>query len=122
MSLLAYKVLHILGLSFVLIALGGAITHVANGGTKASNRVSGLIGAVQGVGLVILLVAGFGMLAKLGIMGSMPGWVWAKIVLWLVFGAALAIPNRKPELAKPLFFLLPVLAGVGAWLAIYKPF
>jgi hypothetical protein len=30
--------------------------------------------------------------------------------------------RRKPELAPWLFFAIPLLGGIAAWLAVYKPF
>jgi len=31
------------------------------------------------------------------------------------------IPYRKPALARPFFVLLPLLAGVAVYMAVYKP-
>ncbi len=116
-----YKILHIIGLVSIWAALGGTEVHVLNGGTRATNKVRSLVAATHGIGLVLMLVGGFGMLARLGMTSGMPGWVIAKIVLWLLVGALLALPMRKPELAKPLWFAMPLLAGLGAWLALMKP-
>jgi hypothetical protein len=121
-SLEFYKVLHIVGLVAVWMALGGATLHAANGGNRASNKARGLVAGTHGIGLLLMLVGGFGMLAKLQLMGAMPGWVVAKLVLWLLVGGALVLPMRMPALARPLWFALPVVAGLGAWLALYKPF
>ncbi len=120
MSYEFYKVLHLIGLFSVWAALGAVALHAMNGGTRASNAARGLIAGTHGFGLVAILVAGFGMLAKHKI--PMDGWVGGKLALWLVMGALLALPMRKPELAKPMWFALPILGGIGAWLAIYKPF
>lgn len=117
MSYEFYKGLHLVGLFLLFASLGGLSIHVANGGDKASNQARGLLAGTHGVGLLLALVAGFGMLAKLHISPAEP-WVIGKIALWLTFGAAVAIPYRKPELAKPLFFALPVLGAVGAYLAL----
>ncbi|REJ86259.1 MAG: hypothetical protein DWQ36_09905 [Acidobacteria bacterium] len=122
MSLSLYKVLHILGMMLAMAGLGGAALHAANGGTKANNPNRGLLGALQGVGLLIVLISGFGMLARLGIMGQIPLWTWAKIAIWVLFGAAIVLPNRAPQYAKPLLWLLPLLAAASAYLALYKPF
>ena len=104
----------------MMAALGGICVHVANGGTRQSNRLKGPLAMAHGVGLLIVVIAGFGMLTQLRL--GFPGWVWAKLVIWLVFGAAVALPYRKPGLAKPLLFLLPLLGGLAAYLGIYKPF
>lgn len=122
MSLSFYKVLHILAMLLTIAGLAGAALHAANGGTKENNPNRGQLGALQGIGLLLLLVSGFGMLAKIGIMGQIPGWTWAKIFIWVLFGAAIAIPNRMPQLAKPLLWLLPILGALSGYLALYKPF
>ena len=118
----AYKVLHVFSVLLTFTVLGGLALHAANGGNRESNAHRKLTGALHGIGLLMILVGGFGLLARLGVSGSFPGWVWAKLALWLVVGAAAAVIKRSPALSKALLWLLPVLGGVGAWLAIYKPF
>jgi uncharacterized membrane protein len=124
-----YKVAHIVGLILVMSALGATALHAINGGTRQTNRARGLVAGLHGVGVLVILVAGFGMLARLGVMrgtqpgaGALSGWVVAKIVIWVLVAAALMIPYRRPALARPLYLLLPVLGGAAAYLAIYKPF
>jgi hypothetical protein len=119
----AYKVVHLVGIMLTFAVLGGLMLTVANGASKQSNKVRKLIGITHGFALFIVLLGGFGLLARLGIThGGFPGWVWGKLTIWVLFGIMLAVPYRKPELARPLFFLLPVLGAIAAWLAIYKPF
>ena len=45
MSLLFYKVLHILAILFLFTVGGGVALYAANGGTKEGNKASGLIGS-----------------------------------------------------------------------------
>jgi hypothetical protein len=73
----------------------------------------------HGVGLLLLVVAGFGMLARLGIY-SPPGWVIGKIVIWLALGAFVALAYKKAQLAKKFWLAVPVLVLISAVLAIYK--
>ena len=115
-----YKVLHYLGLALLFTALGGVALHGANGGTKEDNKNRGLVAATHGIGLVLLLVAGFGMLAKTG-RANPPPWAYIKIAIWMLMGGSLAIINRKPELAKVMWFVLPILAAVSGYVAISKP-
>lgn len=75
MSLSFYHLLHLLGLILVFIGFGALFTPDSRRAMKW-----------HGIGLLISLISGFGMLAKLGIFKSMPTWVWAKIGLWLVLG------------------------------------
>lgn len=117
MSYEFYKALHILGIALLFLSLGGLAGHALNGGTKETNKGRGLMVASHGVGLLLILVAGFGMLAKIG--GNMlPGWVHPKLLIWLLMGAALMPLQRKPALAKPLWFVLPILAMAAGYLAL----
>jgi hypothetical protein len=112
-----YKIIHLLGIAWLFFVLGGATLHALNGGDKASNNSRKLMAASHGVALVIILVAGFGMLGG----KQMGTWVFLKFALWLVLGASLALIQKKPGLAKALWFVLPLLAAAGAYLAVYKP-
>ncbi|MEE8522688.1 MAG: hypothetical protein V3T72_02055 [Thermoanaerobaculia bacterium] len=117
MSLLTYKVLHILGISLALVALGGAAQRALDGDSGGSRKLAGI---THGVGLLIILVSGFGLLAKLGI--GFPPWVWLKLVIWLVIAALLVLIRKMPQHATLFWFALPVLTGIAAYLALYKPF
>jgi hypothetical protein len=119
----AYKLVHIFGILLTFVALGGLALHAVNGGTKESNRGRRLVAASYGLGLLLILVGGFGMLARLGVASAgLPGWVWAKLVIWLAIGGLLALPYRKPESGRFLWWLGPLLGVVAGWLALYKPF
>lgn len=119
MSYELYKILHLLGLTLVVLSLGGIIVHAMNGGTKGSNSFRKGAVITHGIGLLLLLVAGFGMLARLGI-HSFPGWVAGKVVIWLALGALVAFAYRQ-SLARKLWFAVPLLVLVAATLAITKP-
>jgi uncharacterized membrane protein SirB2 len=120
----AYKVIHLIGIFLALAALAGLALAVANGATKQTNSVRKLISISHGVGLLVILVGGFGLLARLGMVGgsAFPGWVWAKLAIWLAVGGLLAVPYRRPDLARLVFIAVPVLGALAAWLAIFKPF
>lgn len=122
--LFLYKILHIYGIVLLFAAVGGLTIAVANGATKASNPNRKLLAIAHGVAMLLILVGGFGMLARMGIVQGhgFPGWLWGKIAIWLVLGGVAALPYRKPELARPLFVILPLLAALAAYFAIYKPF
>lgn len=111
MSPQTYHILHLLGLIFVFIGFGGLLS--SEGAKKAMKW--------HGIGLVISLVSGFGMLAKLGLMSAMPKWVWIKIALWLVLGFLPVLAKRR-VLAAPVVVLIAALIGVGlACLGYLKP-
>lgn len=122
MSYEFYKILHLAAVIGVFVSLGAVCFHAMNGGNKAAATGRGLVSALHGAGLLLALVAGFGLLARTGLMGGWPGWVWAKLTLWVLLGALVAVPYRRPDLARPVLLALPVLALVAAWLAILKPF
>ena len=119
MDYLSYKVLHILGLLLVFTAVGGMTLHTLNGGDRDSNRARKLVGISHGVGLVILLVSGFGMIAKLQL--GFPAWIWVKVAIWLFFGAVTVVIRRLAGTAAALWFILPLIGTVAAYLAIFKP-
>jgi hypothetical protein len=106
-----------------MAALGGVAIHAANAGTRESSLTRRLLTAAHGIALLLILVGGFGMLARLGLAsGGLPGWIWAKLVIWMLFGALAALPYRRPQLARPVFLTLPLLGLAAAWLALTKPF
>lgn len=120
----AYKVVHILGIAVTMLALGGAAILAFVGDPRAPGAPSSarkLLAAFHGTGMTLVLVAGFGLLARLGLTRGMPGWAWAKVVVWLVVAAALMLPYRRPALARPLLVAAPLLVLLAGWLAIYKP-
>jgi hypothetical protein len=123
MSYTFYKVLHLGSIALILCALGGATVVALGGSSIKDHPARKLVSIAHGVGLLGALVGGFGLLARLGVThGGLPGWVYAKVGLWLLIGATLAGVGRKTGSAKLVFFALPVLVAVGAWLAGAKPF
>jgi hypothetical protein len=118
-----YNVVHILGIALLMTALGGMALHSVNGGLRRDNRARGLVAALHGLGALLVLVGGFGMLARLGFRhGAMfPGWLLVKLAVWVVLGVAVALPYRSPRLARPMLLVVPLLAGLAAYMAIYKP-
>lgn len=119
-----YNVLHILGLALAMAGLAGTAAAAASGVPRQSYPARGLLAALHGGGLLLVLVGGFGMLARIGFRhgASLPGWVLAKLVLWVLLGGLIALPWRRPALAKPLLAIVPLVAALAAWLGIAKPF
>jgi hypothetical protein len=116
-----YKNLHLIGVFMILVALGGFIAQQVQVG--ASERVwRRPIAITHGIGMILALVGGFGMLARMQIFWPWPGWVVGKILIWLVFGILVALIGRTPTLAKPLWWSTIALAAIAAYLALNKPF
>lgn len=114
-----YKVFHILGFFLVFSALGGT-TIATLLGRADDARARRLTGVSHGVGLLLILVSGFGMLAKLGL--AFDGWVFAKMGIWLILGAAAFLIRKRPSWASLFWFVLPLLGACAGFLALYKPF
>ena len=126
LSFFVYKNIHLIGVFMVVMALGGLTLHHINGGSQEHSWRKP-VAITHGVGLLLMLISGFGMLARLGIDWSWPGWVIGKILIWIIFGALIAVISRtglRPAstLAKPLWWVTIVLGGLAAYLAINKPF
>ena len=118
MSLEFYKVLHIFSVLLLFISLGT----IATAGKSQDGRLRRLAGIAHGVALALILVAGFGLLAKFRMFGSIPAWVLVKFGLWFLLGLAPIALRRRPEWGPWLWSLIPILGGLAAWLAITKPF
>jgi len=114
-----YKLAHLLGVIVLFLSLGG-LTIDAIWGDRRGSRAQ--IMATHGIGLFIILLGGFGMLARLGITGGLPGWIWGKLLIWVILGGVAALPYRFPALARPLWVLVPLLGLAAAYMALYKPF
>jgi hypothetical protein len=115
-----YLVTHLVGIFLMLLALGGATLHMANGGTREFGARK-FIGMLHGIGLLIALIGGFGLLARLRIFSPMPPWVLMKIGIWVILGVMPVLIYRQARAAKALLFGVLVLAGLSAWFAVYKP-
>lgn len=120
MSYEFYKVMHFFGLFMVFSALGGQFIQAINGGDSKTQNGRRWIGIFHGVGLLLALVAGFGLIAKL--QTGFPGWVIAKSIIWLILGGIGAIAARKRNLAGILWVITIGLGMLAAILALSKPF
>jgi hypothetical protein len=118
-----YNLVHIIGLILIMSALGGAAMRSIAGGTGERRSTRRMVVMLHGIGAFLMLLGGFGMLARLGFMhgANFPGWLWMKLLVWGVLVAALLILRRRPEFAHPLLLALPFLGGLAAYMAIYKP-
>jgi len=104
-----YKLIHLIGVITLFFSLGSLFTKYNKGAVMG-----------HGIALLLLLVAGFGMQARLGV--GFPGWMIAKIVIWLVFGAAIVLAKRNVITGKAAWISMIALGGVASCLAIFKPF
>ena len=121
-----YEIVHVVGIALVMAAFGGIAMHAADGGTRSGPRARRALLGAYGGGLFLILLGGFGMLARIGAarggIAEFPGWLWAKLAVWVVLGAIMMVPYRKPRAAMPVLVLTPLLAGLATYFALYKPF
>ena len=105
-----YKIIHLTGIAAIALGVGGMMA----GG---SNRKPFAI--CQGVGLLVMLVSGFGLLAKLHL--GYPHFAIVKTVLWVVIALLPMLARRlKLPLAAAMLISL-TLVGIMAWLGVIKP-
>ena len=105
-----YLIIHLTGISLLALGVGGMLA----GGEKRKT-----FAMLQGIGLRVMLVSGFGLLAKLGL--GIPHFAIVKIVLWCLIGA---LPVLFRKLKTPLFaeiLIALILVGVMAYLGLMKP-
>ncbi|NRA97876.1 MAG: hypothetical protein HRU14_16895 [Planctomycetes bacterium] len=113
-----YKLLHVVGLLLLFLGMGGQLL----GADSERGRAPRGTAILHAVGLLVMLVGGFGMMARLGIQWPWPGWLIAKRGVWLTIGA-LPVVVRRQLIPHGLAWLVAVvLGGLAAWLAISKPF
>lgn len=118
MSPLTYRVLHLAGVIFLFLALGGGLLRALAGSQSETGRK--LVTLTHGLALLLLLITGFGLLATLPL--GFPAWAWVKIILWLALGAAAVLVRKLPRQAALWWIVLPLLGVVAAYLGVFKPF
>ena len=113
-----YKMLHYFGFMLLFIGFGGLlITKLSGIKLQGLGRKVAFI--THGLGLLFLLVAGFGMLARLQLDG-IPPWIHVKLLIWILLGLSMAFVKRVPAIV--LLIVIIVVAMIAPFMAIYKPF
>ena len=115
MALLYFKLFHIIGAICLFLGFGGLLAIGEN-----RPNINKLVSGLNGAGLLLLFVAGFGM-QGMGKMGF-PLWLIIKIVLWVVmiFLFVFAKKGKIPTQTAVIVALL--MGGVITWLCLLKPF
>lgn len=120
MSYEFYKILHLISLMTLFLSLGMLIV-----GPKPLKK---LIMSLHGAALLLLLVSGFGLIAKLHIPLKFlsPSWFWQKTFIWIVLACLTPfLINRKGEKltlkkATLLVSILLALAFYAIWQVTYR--
>ena len=107
-----YSFLHIASM-FLFVAM----TQRALAAPKARESKPLRITAVVGV---IGFVAAFGLLARTSV--GWPGWVIAKLVIWIAIAAIPGIVKSKPELAPKMTMVVIALVVAAVYLVVFRPF
>ena len=117
-----YNVVHIVGIVALMAALGGAALLAMVDPERTNPGARRLVAMLHGIGAFVVLLGGFGMLARLGIAGEgFPPWLWVKLLIWGVLAMSLIVLRRRPNTARTVLIALPILGGLAAYMAIYKP-
>ena len=117
-----YKVLHFASILFLFISLGAQALFFLLSDKQKNPGIHKSLMISHGVSLLVAFVAGFGLIVKIGISGAWPGWVYGKIVVWVLLGG-IVVFNKKanlPWIIKALIIL--ALGAAGVILAVAKPF
>lgn len=113
----AYKIVHFIGLVLLFQGLGAIMLSRGQDGRAPRSAT-----VLHGLGLLIMLIGGFGMLARLQIVEfPWPLWVFGKFGVWLLLGALPVLAKRGVVKGVAGVLLAAALAGLSAGLALYKP-
>lgn len=115
-----YKILHITGLILVFSGLVSVLT-MSMTRVEITGHMKKFAFISHGVGLVLMLISGFGLMARLGMVTSMPTWIYFKLAIWVILGGMIALAKRKGYIGWPIFILFVGLGATAATLAITKP-
>lgn len=118
MSYEFYKILHVSAVVLLFTSLGtlAASESVKGGGLRRFAKIA------HCAALTVIFVAGFGLLARLGMFGAIPLWAWAKMGLWLLLGLTVVPLRRKPDWTVKLWIVIAGMGGLATWFAVQKPF
>jgi len=108
-----YSILHV-GSALLLVA----VTFQAFAAPQPERRKQALM--FSGILSILMVVAGFGLVAKLHY--GFPGWIIVKLVCWLGLSAMAGIAFRRPEKAKALSLITTVLLVVALIMVYTRPF
>mgnify|MGYP003495034197 CR=1 FL=1 len=109
-----YKILHFSGIILTLTALTGYLFYLVQNKINEKRKFFAIL---HGVGVLIILVSGFGLAARLGYMQQLPNWIYIKLAIWLCLGGAIALVKRQvfsPMVSYTLIVTLSILAAITA--------
>ncbi len=110
-----YKILHLIGLICLFAGIGGFLTY----GNAQAPRIK-MVAILHGVGLLLLLVSGFGMQAKYG--HGFPFWIILKIILFLGLGALLGLAKSGKLTPRNAVIIGLALGFLAAYAGLFGKF
>ncbi len=113
MSYPFYKLLHLIGVILLFTGIG-AVLATTNGTTK--NKLASI---AHGIGMLVVFVAGFGLIARLNT-GFAP-FIIAKLFVWLSLGALPVLIKKRVLTGAAAWGVAIVLGASAAYLGGYKP-
>jgi hypothetical protein len=114
MSYELYKVIH---LAAIFVFLSGASALLL---AKPAGKLWKII---TGVATLVIFISGMGLLARLGLTGSLPGWAIGLIVIWLIVSMlGHIVAKRFPAQGFKAYWVMIGLSIMASVLAIFKPF
>ncbi len=119
MPIQLYHILHIVGITLIFMGYGALIARSLSGSEHPGVKKLGSI--TSGIGLLLVFVAGFALISKMGYSFT-TGWILVKLIIWLVLGALIVLINRKPGLVGKLWWGLAGLGALAASLVYLRPF
>lgn len=118
MKALIYNLIHLTGVFAVLLAYGMLI---GRGLLSSEDRRYRKFGAItSGIGLFLILLGGFGMIAT-NWQNQWFTWTWIKLICWVLLGGMIALINRKPQLGKVWYAVTLLIGVVALWAVLFKP-
>lgn len=113
MTLEVYKNIHIVSILLLIFSFGLIIGHYKN-----TNKKNKLYNIIHGISMALILISGFGMLARLAIHWPWPLWVGIKTFVWIAMGGIIVLFRKKP---CPILGVVSIilLGGLAVFSAIY---
>jgi hypothetical protein len=119
-----YKLIHILGICGVVMGLGAAFAasrvSVSLSGEQKPALTRKIIALTHGIGLFLVLLGGFGMLARLQIHWPLPWWVLVKFAVWLGLGAWLTVSYKTASKGNAAWLVSLALVALAAIVVLAK--
>ena len=95
-----YKLLHIFGAFLVLGVYAALGVWAMNERPSSENKYEKMSMIAHGIGLLVILIGGFGMASKISDDMMSLGWIHIKLTLWLALGGGITLLRKKPEYAS----------------------